>query len=115
MLQAVAGAKQQPKPWEILLTDCRINGESANALKTLFDNDASSARPDGTMEVVAVIWWEHNTKHGQYSSAVVHRSLIVLPSIQEPKRIEDYSIKLKKLEGLKPEIFNPNNIKIEGV
>jgi len=30
MLQAVAGAKQQPKPWEILLTDCRINGESAD-------------------------------------------------------------------------------------
>ena len=96
----------------------KFNEEDAeaihNALKTLFDNDASSARPDGTMEVVAVIWWEHNTKHGQYSSAVVHRSLIVLPSIQEPKRIEDYYIELKKLEGLKPEIFNPNNIKIEG-
>ena len=27
-----------------------------NALEHLFDNDASSARPDGSMEVVAVVW-----------------------------------------------------------
>ena len=34
-------------------------------LRTLFVNDSSSARPDGSMEVVKVFWWEHNCKIGQ--------------------------------------------------
>ena len=29
------------------------------ALRTLFENDASSARPDGSMEVCKLYWWEH--------------------------------------------------------
>lgn len=43
----------------------------------LFENDASSARPEGSMEVLKVIWWEHNSASGQASSAKVHRSLVV--------------------------------------
>jgi len=88
-----------------------------NALEHLFDNDASSARPEGSMEVVAVFWWQHNVKHGQYSSAEVHRSLDVDLKREgtDPKKIEDYSIKLKSLPGLKPEIFNPNNVVIERI
>ncbi len=86
-----------------------------DALKNLFDNDSSSARPEGSMEVVAVFWWQHNVKHGQYSSAVVHRSLTVSPEKDDPKKIEDYSIKLKNLSGLEPDIFNPNNVVIEGI
>ena len=46
-------------------------------LPKLFENDASSARPDGSMEVVTVYWWHHNCKSGQYSSAKVHASLTV--------------------------------------
>ncbi|MDR4496849.1 MAG: type I-C CRISPR-associated protein Cas7/Csd2 [Candidatus Scalindua sp.] len=85
-----------------------------NALEHLFDNDASSARPEGSMEVVAVFWWQHNNPSGQYSSAVVHRSLDVKPKneVTDPKKIEDYSIKIKSLSGLEPEIFNPNNVDI---
>ncbi len=85
-----------------------------SAIEHLFDNDASSSRPEGSMEVVAVFWWQHNVKHGQYSSAVVHRSLIVdlKDRITDPKKIEDYSIKLKSLSGLEPEIFNPNDVEI---
>lgn len=45
------------------------------ALRTLFRNDATSARPDGSMEVVRLVWWEHDCPMGQYSSAKVHRSL----------------------------------------
>jgi len=88
-----------------------------NALEHLFDNDASSARPEGSMEVVAVFWWKHNVKHGQYSSAVVHRSLSVAPKegVTDPKEIENYSIKLKSLDGLTPEIFNPTNVVIDRV
>ncbi|WP_205743365.1 type I-C CRISPR-associated protein Cas7/Csd2 [Geobacter sp. FeAm09] len=46
-------------------------------LPKLFENDASSARPEGSMEVLKVIWWEHASKSGQASSAKVHRSLMV--------------------------------------
>jgi CRISPR-associated protein Csd2 len=44
-------------------------------LPKLFENDASSARPEGSMEVLKVIWWQHSNKVGQYSSAKVHRTL----------------------------------------
>lgn len=46
-------------------------------LPKLFENDASSARPDGSLEVLKVLWWEHNCKSGQHSSAKVHRSVAV--------------------------------------
>lgn len=73
------------------------------ALQTLFENDVSSARPDGSMEVHKVYWWEHTSRLGQYSSAKVHRSLVVQAKKEEPKSIEDYAIELYPLEGLKVE------------
>jgi len=76
------------------------------ALVTLFENDASSARPDGSMEVHKVYWWEHNSKLGQYSSAKVHRSLDIKSLVDEPKSFEDYSITLHELEGLKVEVID---------
>lgn len=78
------------------------------ALITLFQNDASSARPEGSMEVYKVYWWKHNCKNGQYSSAKVHRSLQVTlkPDVTEPKDIKDYEIKLQELPGLAPEIID---------
>jgi CRISPR-associated protein Csd2 len=48
-------------------------------LPKLFENDASSARPDGSLEVLKVLWWKHNCKSGQHSSAKVHRSVTVGP------------------------------------
>lgn len=75
------------------------------ALITLFENDASAARPDGSMEVCKVIWWEHNCFAGQYSSAKVHRSLKVTPKVETPKTIMDYEIEVEPLEGLKVEVY----------
>lgn len=46
-------------------------------LPKLFENDASSARPEGSMEILKVIWWEHSCKSGDVSSAKIHRSLQV--------------------------------------
>ena len=66
-------------------------------LPKLFENDASSARPDGSMEVLKVIWWKHGSRAGQYSSAKVHRSLTVKA---------DGSIELTELDGLAPEIID---------
>lgn len=71
-------------------------------LRTLFLNDTSSARPDGSMEVVRLYWWKHNCKEGQYSSAKVHRSLKVnlRDEMCMPKSVEDYEITLEELPGL---------------
>ena len=75
------------------------------ALRTLFINDASAARPDGSMEVVRVYWWEHNCKDGQYSSAKVHRLLKVIPKVDAPATVEDYDIQLDELPGLACEVI----------
>lgn len=64
-------------------------------LPRIFENDESSARPAGSMQVLKVIWWLHNCKSGQYSSAKVHASLEVKP---------DGEIDLVKLPDLLPEI-----------
>lgn len=83
--------------------------DDADAIKAvlprLFENDASSARPEGTMEVVAVYWWEHSSKAGQYSSAKVHRSLRIEPISDQPSSVKDYKIVLDPLEGLEPEVL----------
>ncbi|PZD95908.1 type I-C CRISPR-associated protein Cas7/Csd2 [Paenibacillus sambharensis] len=71
------------------------------ALITLFENDSSSARPDGSIEVNKVAWWEHASKLGQYSSAKVHRSVDV--------QVDEMGIPivtLQTLEGLVPQVFD---------
>lgn len=77
-------------------------------LRTLFENDASSARPEGSMEVVKLFWFEHDSKSGQYSSAKVHRSVKVSQKdpMAMPTSPEDYEITLEELPGLTPEIID---------
>lgn len=78
-----------------------FSNEDANAIKSilprLFENDESSARPSGSMEIVDVYWWEHNNRSGQYSSAKVHGSLKVNP---------DGTSTAETLKGLKPEVIS---------
>ena len=76
------------------------------ALRTLFENDLSSARPEGSMAVVRMFWWRHNCKSGQYSSAKVHHSLHVTPLNDAPRSLDDYSISCDELPGLIPEIYD---------
>jgi CRISPR-associated protein Csd2 len=77
-------------------------------LRTLFVNDASSARPEGSMEVVRLYWFRHNCKDGQYSSAKVHRALHV--TLKDagaiPTSPDDYHITLDPLDGLDVEIID---------
>lgn len=78
-----------------------FSDEDAVAIKQvlprLYENDESSARPAGSMEILKLIWWKHNCKAGQYSSAKVHRSLTVKP---------DGNIELASLNDLTPEVIN---------
>ncbi len=87
-----------------LATKTGFDDEDALAIKNilpkLFENDASSARPEGSMEVLKVVWWDHNCPHGQYSSAKVHRSLSLNPDGSFDSK------ELDSLVGLNPEIID---------
>lgn len=70
------------------------------ALRTLFVNDSSSARPDGSMEVCKVYWWKHNCPMGQYSSSKVHKLIHISEKVEDPKEFEDYEIMVDTLPNL---------------
>lgn len=72
-----------------------------SVLPKLFEGDASSARPEGSMAVEKVIWWKHNCKSGQYSSAKVHRTL----QVAADGSFDEASLKTA-LNGLEPEILD---------
>lgn len=72
-------------------------------LPKLFENDASSARPDGSMQVLSVVWWKHNCKAGQYSAAKVHDSLRNLLNVDGSF---DKDALRRALPGLEPEILD---------
>ena len=78
------------------------------ALCTLFENDASSARPEGSMEVCRVYWWEHACKTPKVSSAKLHRALQIKlkEGVSTPHSFYDYDITLAEIEGVKPEIID---------
>lgn len=77
-----------------------FTADDANAIKqaliSLFEGDESSARPSGSMQVLQVVWFTHNAKSGQYSSAKVHSSV---------KVDKDGNVTVESLDGLKPEIL----------
>ena len=79
-----------------------------NAILHIFDNDASSARPEGSMEVVKLYWWKHNSKLGQYSAAKVHKTLEITKkeNVVDAKSSDDYEIKTVDLDGLSPEVLS---------
>lgn len=77
------------------------------ALMTLFENDCSSARPEGSMEVCRLYWWKHDGKTPKYSSAKIHRSLQISlkEGVERPRSFDDYDITLAELENAIPEIY----------
>lgn len=76
------------------------------ALKTLFENDASSARPEGSMEVCRLYWWQHSEKTPSVSTAKIHRSVRIEPKVDRPKKFDDYEITLEPLDCTAPEVFD---------
>ena len=85
-----------------------FTGEDAenikNALATLFENDSSAARPDGSMCVEKLFWFRHNCKSGQYASAKVHRSVKAEKLCDNPGSADDYRFFYDgSLPGLTPE------------
>lgn len=80
------------------------------SLVTLFENDASSARPEGSIEMTKFYWVRHNNKTGNASSARVHHSITanLKEGVTAPHTFDDYAIDdsaLKDIEGLNIEIY----------
>lgn len=79
----------------------KFSDEDSAAIKLvlprLFENDESSARPAGSMEVLTVVWWDHGQKLPKHSSAKVHDSLKVKA---------DGSVEGGKLDGLNAEFIS---------
>lgn len=78
------------------------------ALCSLFENDASSARPEGSMEVCRVYWWKHDCRTPKTSSAKIHRALKVTlkNGVVKPMSFFDYDITLDEVDGVKPEVID---------
>ncbi len=64
------------------------------ALCTIFENDASSARPEGSMEMSRFYWIEHANKNGCAPSAKIHRSVSAQKKdgVETPSHLDDYII-----------------------
>lgn len=81
------------------------------ALITLFENDCSSARPEGSMQVCRVYWWKHDSKTPTVSSAKIHNSVQIKEKTslngRAPMSIDDYDINFNNPEGaVQPEIID---------
>lgn len=88
-----------------------FSDEDANnllkALKSLFVNDESAARPSGSMKVESVVWWKHNCKNGQYASADVHESI----EIQVDEKTKKPVVAIKTSLGGLEHVIHPGDNK----
>lgn len=82
------------------------------ALVSLFENDASSARPEGSIRVREVFWFIHSSKLGNVSSARIFDLLEFDKEKQDKDSYQDYTIHLNQeklaeyeAKGLKVDIL----------
>lgn len=76
------------------------------SLATLFENDDSAARPEGSMRIVQFYWFEHNGKEGQYPAFDVFESVKARKKdgVRIPNKLDDYIFEFEELPGLKSEV-----------
>lgn len=72
------------------------------AMTFMFLNDATSARPSGSIYIDKLYWWEHNCPSGQYSPAKVFRTIKFKAIDTAPF----YEAELTNLPGLEAEIID---------
>lgn len=72
------------------------------ALITLFENDASSARPEGSVEMTRFYWITHPNKTGVVPSSKIHHGVtaILKDGVDMPKEFEDYQFDEGVLEAI---------------
>lgn len=77
------------------------------ALRSLFVNDDSAARPAGSMNIIRLFWWEQEGDDIRYSDKKIFDTIQITlrePDIS-PAGENDFSISENDLPGLTPEII----------
>ena len=79
-------------------------------LRTLFDNDASSARPEGSMTIEKLYWFEQDAERKKISSRAIHDSITIRKKegIEVPKSFSDYIITREEIPEVKCEMIEGN-------
>lgn len=72
------------------------------AIQGMFESDASSARPNGSMALAELYWWEHPGQVGRYSPMRVFQSVDIRPEKDFPY----YTASASSLPDLEPEIYH---------
>lgn len=77
------------------------------ALLTLFVNDASAARPEGSMAVLKLVWWTHESKLGKLPPYKVHEAT----TVHVPENANSFSeievrVSDPEVDGLKVEVLD---------
>ena len=85
------------------------------SLRTLFINDSSSARPEGSMEVKEIFWFEHSSKLGNVSSAKIRELVTWDKSDSEKDKYEDYNVHINEEVFSKLENEGLNLESIQGI
>lgn len=91
--------------------DCELLRE---ALLHFPDNDCSSSRPAGSIEVRRLYWWEHPGKLGVCPPAMVFSSVIAEPLRSRPASFADYEITNAEIPGVKLSIFENETLTAVG-
>lgn len=91
--------------------DCELLRE---ALLHFPDNDCSSSRPAGSIEVRRLYWWEHPGKLGVCPPAMVFNSVIAEPLRSRPASFADYEITNAEIPGVKLSIFENDTLTAVG-
>ena len=89
------------------------------SLQTLFVNDASSARPEGSMTVKELFWFEHGSKLGVVSTAKINELLKydIEDNMGTFTKYSDYNIRLddEKIKEYKEKDSEFKVEKLEGI
>lgn len=76
------------------------------AIMNMFKNDASAARPEGSMVLRELIWWQYDEeKLPDMSVSKVRRSVSITANTDTPAKFEDYDIEIKDIEGVTKEVY----------
>ena len=75
------------------------------ALLTLYENDASSARPEGSIEVCQLYWWQYNEKTPAVSSGRIQRGFYA-DHANKAEKFEDYHISWHVDGCMEPEVYD---------
>lgn len=94
--------------------DAEIIKES---LRTLFINDMSSARPEGSMEVKKIYWFTHSNKLGVASSSKIHNlvQVDIKTDIQKANKYDDYIIRIDEEKYNSYQKLGLNLEEVEGI